>query len=188
MAILRFRVFLEEDDTVYRDVLIKHNQSFAELHTIVLKAFEFDNKHQATFYRSNETWAKGREISLERYDKPYRAEPLLMKDVLVGTEIFDTNQRFLYQYDFAKNWWFQLQLIAVTKSEDKNAVYPSIARSENIAPPQYGTRSLLGNKFVDIEEKYDLASGTEGFGTEGEGGAEAEPEEQPEEDNTQDDY
>lgn len=192
MAILKFRVFLEEDNTVYRDVLIRHSQSFAELHQIILKSFEFDDKHQATFYRSNSSWKMGREISLVRYEKEYQAEPLLMKDTLIGSEIFDTNQCFLYQYDFAKNWWFQLQLIAVTKNEDKTAVYPQIARSENIGPPQYGTRSLLGNKFVDIEEKYDLASGEEGFGTEGEGGGAegetSEPEEQAGEDSHQDDY
>jgi hypothetical protein len=29
---------------------------------------------------------------------------------------------------------------------------------------------MLGDKFVDIEEKYDLTKGAEGFGSEGEGG------------------
>ncbi len=45
MAVLKFRVYLEEDDAVYRDVLIKHTQSFKDLHLGILKAFEFDNKH-----------------------------------------------------------------------------------------------------------------------------------------------
>ena len=54
MAVLKFRVYLEEDDAVYRDICIKHTQTFAELHYAILKAYEFDNKHQATFYRSND--------------------------------------------------------------------------------------------------------------------------------------
>ena len=29
-------------------------------------------------------------------------------------------------------------------------------RTEGIAPSQYGTKGLLGEKFADIEEKYDL--------------------------------
>ena len=33
---------------------------------------------------------------------------------------------------------------------------------------QYGTKGLLGEKFADIEEKYDLAEAKEGFGQEGE--------------------
>ncbi len=32
MAILKFRIYFEEDDSVYRDVAIKHTQSFNELH------------------------------------------------------------------------------------------------------------------------------------------------------------
>ena len=49
MAILKFRAYFEEDDSVYRDVAIRHTQSFFELHEVILKAFEFDNKHGATF-------------------------------------------------------------------------------------------------------------------------------------------
>ena len=96
MAILKFRVYLEEDDSVYRDVAIRHTQSFFELHEVILKAFEFDNKHQATFYRSNDHWQRGREISLEQYDKAYKAAPLMMKDTTIGSEIRDPNQKFIY--------------------------------------------------------------------------------------------
>jgi uncharacterized protein YciU (UPF0263 family) len=69
MAILRFRIYFEEDDSVYRDVAIRHTQSFLDLHTIILKAFEFDSKFGATFYRSNDNWQRGREISLEKNTK-----------------------------------------------------------------------------------------------------------------------
>jgi len=167
MAILKFRVYFEEDDAVYRDVAIKHTQNFKDLHFAVLKAWEFDNKHQATFYRSNDNWQRGREISFEKYDKPYKAAPLLMADTTIGSEIFDTNQKFIYVYDFAKNWVFLMELINVSKEESSKLTYPTVTRTEGIGPQQYGTRSMLGDKFVDIEEKYDLTKGAEGFGREG---------------------
>ena len=75
MAILRFRIYFEEDESVYRDVSIRHTQSFLDLHEAILRAYEFDNKHKATFYRSNDHWQRGREISLEQYEKEYRATP-----------------------------------------------------------------------------------------------------------------
>jgi hypothetical protein len=62
MAILKFRVYWEDDDSVYRDVVIKHVQTFFALHKVILKCFEFDNKHNATFYRSNDKWQRGKEI------------------------------------------------------------------------------------------------------------------------------
>lgn len=167
MAVLKFRAYYEEDDSVYRDIVIKHKQTFADLHNAILKAYEFDNKHQATFYRSNDTWQRGREITLTKYDKTYKAAPLLMADTTIGSEIKDPNQKFIYTYDFVKGWSFLVELINVSKDESPKINYPSTVRVEGIAPPQYGTKSLLGDKFVDIEEKYDLSAGAEGFGREG---------------------
>jgi len=163
MAILKFRIYFEVDDTVYRDVVIKHTQNFKDLHDAILKAYEFDNKHQATFFRSNEAWQMGREISLEVYDKVYKVPPLLMADTTIGSEIKDTSQRFIYHCDFNKNWSFLIELINVSKEENPKIAYPATSRVEGIAPSQYGTKGLLGDKFADIEEKYDLTKASEGF-------------------------
>jgi len=175
MAVLKFRVYWEEDDAIYRDVLVKHTQSFQDLHLIILKAFEFDQKHDATFYRSNDTWQRGREISKEVYDRAYKVAPLLMAETIIGTEIIDTNQHFIYEYDFVKSWSFLIQLIQVVKNVDADMTleYPMVSRVEGVGPMQYGTKGLLGEKFADIEEKYDLNEGAEGFGEEGEEDAHA---------------
>jgi len=166
---LKFRIYFEEDDSVYRDIAIRHTQHFTDLHTAILKSFEFDSKHQATFYRSNDNWQRGREISLEKYDKIYKADPLLMADTTIGSEIRDPNQKFVYVYDFNRNWTFLVELISVSKEENAKLTYPVVVRTEGIAPSQYGTKSILGDKFVDVEEKYDLSAGEEGFGEEGDG-------------------
>ena len=174
MAILKFRVYFEEDDSVYRDIAIRHTQHFSDLHTLILKSFEFDNKHQATFFRSNDNWERGREISVEKYDKPYKVDPLLMSETTIGSEIKIPNQKFIYVYDFTRNWPFQVELINVSKEENPKLTYPALIRSEGIAPSQYGTRSLLGDRFVDVEEKYDLSANESGFGEEGEATAETD--------------
>jgi len=167
MAILRFRVYFEEDDSVYRDVVVRHTQSFFDMHEIILKAYEFDNKHKATFYRSNDHWQRGRQITLEQYEEDYKVPPLLMKETVIGSEIKQPNQRFVYQYDFNKNWTFLIELINVSKEESSRITYPSVVRTEGIAPSQYGTKGLLGEKFADVEEKYDLNKNAEGFSEEG---------------------
>lgn len=169
MAILRFRVYFEEDDSVYRDIVISHKQNFVEFHNAILKAFDFDSKHQATFFRSNDQWQRGKEISLEKYDKPYVVEPLLMPDTTVGSQIFDPSQKFVYEYDFAKHWMFLVELINVSKEEDPKLAYPAMVRKEGIGPSQYGTRGLMGdNKITSVEEKYDLSAIGAGFTKEGE--------------------
>ena len=173
MAILKFRIYWEDDDSVYRDVVIRHTSTFADLHHAVLKAYEFDNKHKATFYRSNDNWLRGREISLEKYaDKTYKVDPLIMAETPLRTEIKDPNQKFIYVYDFNKFWTFRVELINVDKEENKKITYPSCVRTEGIAPSQYGTKGIVDSRLAEMEEKYDLTptSLLEGFSQEDEDG------------------
>ncbi len=170
MAILRFRVYFQEDDSVYRDIAIKHKSSFFDLHLAILKGYEFDSKHKATFYRSNDDWQRGKEITLEKYEKDYKADPLIMVETLIGTEIRDPNQKFIYEYDFTKPWLFMVELINVEKTENPKLNYPTCIRSEGIAPSQYGTKGIVDKRLAEMEEKYDLKNEAlqEGFGEEGE--------------------
>jgi hypothetical protein len=93
-----------------------------------------------------------------------------MSETGIGTEIIDTNQHFIYVYDFAKAWTFLIELIQVIKNADADLTleYPIISRIEGVGPMQYGSKGLLGKNFADIEEKYDLSEAKEGFGEEGE--------------------
>jgi hypothetical protein len=171
MAILKFRIYFQEDESIYRDIAIKHTQNFFDLHGAILKAYEFDSKHQATFYRSNDAWQRGREISVEKYDKAYKAEPLIMAETVIGSEIRDPNQKFIYEYDFTRMWHFMVELITVEKEENKKFDYPSLMRSEGMTPSQYGTKGLVDKRLAEMEEKYDLnkeGMDAEGFGEEGE--------------------
>ena len=157
MAILKFRIYWDEDDSVYRDVVIKHTQNFADLHRIILKSFDFDNRHQATFYRSNDRLQRGKEISAEKYDdKVYKAEPLIMQETSIGSEVKDPNQKFIYVYDFHKHWTFLVELINVNKEINVSAEYPACLRSEGFGPSQYGTKGIMNEKLTEIEEKYDI--------------------------------
>src|SRR5260221_1601281 len=184
MAILKFRVYFEEDDSIYRDVAVRHTQSFLQLHQIILKAYEFDSKHQATFYRSNDNWQRGREISLDKYEKAYKADPLMMADTIIGSEIFDPNQKFVYVYDFVKNWGFLVELINVSKEESGKLEYPVVIKTEGIPPSQYGTKGLVGDKLTEIEEKYDLTKGTDEFGVVGKPTTDSETDSESEEEET----
>ena len=172
MAILKFRIYFEEDDSIYRDVAIRHTQSFNDLHNAILKGYEFDSKHQATFFRSNDSWQRGREITLEKYDRSYKVPPLMMSETTIGSEIRDPNQKFIYVYDFNKFWTFRVELINVDKEENKKITYPSCVRTEGIAPSQYGTKGIVDSRLAEMEEKYDLTptSLLEGFSQEDEDG------------------
>jgi hypothetical protein len=104
-----------------------------------------------------------------------------MSETTIGSEVKETNQKFIYQYDFEKKWTFLIELIGIEKDENIRLDYPCVTRVEGIGPPQYGTKTILGDRFTDIEEKYDLQKGTEGFVEEDEDGNDVGAEQSEEE-------
>jgi hypothetical protein len=174
MAILRFRVYWEEDDQTYRDIEIQGNQTFMDFNTAIVKAFEFDGKHSASFYESNDRWVQGREINSEVLVNKKDAPALSMIKTPVSALVSNPDQKFIYIYDPAKKWTFMVELIGVSKDEVYRRVYPFLLRKEGIAPAQYGVKGVNPDKIMEVEEKYDLGADemAEGFGNEGEGGSE----------------
>lgn len=172
MSLLKFRVYWEDDDLIYRDIEILSGQTFLDLHYAIIKAYEFDGKHTALFYESNDKWQRARALSSEVMVNKKDAPALSMAKTPVSALVSVPDQKFVYVYDPARNWTFLVELIGVSRDEDMRKVYPLCSRKEGMAPGQYklgGGKDLL----MEIEEKYDLGADemAEGFSSEGEGAA-----------------
>jgi len=156
MPLFKFRIYWEEDDNIYRDIVIKKGQTFLELNDAILKAFEFTNKASSSFFESNEKWVYGREISSEVLLNKKDAPALSMLKTPVSALIEKPDQNFLYVFDPAKKWTFLISLIGIEKAEDSKITYPFLAKSEGIAPTQTRLKGLANERLMEIEEKYDL--------------------------------
>jgi len=170
MPVLKFRIYWEEDESVYRDIVILSGQTFFNLHEAILTSFEFDKKHDATFFRSNDHWQRGREILLKKDNKPRQASPLLMEDTLISAMLRSPNEKFVYLYDYSKHWTFLVELIAVMREGASKEQYPLAVRKEGPAPSQYGNKKPVKDQIVETEEQYDLNNEDPdaGYGEEGE--------------------
>ena len=179
MAILRFRIYWEDDDQTYRDIEISGTQTFLDFHNAIVKAYEFDGKHSASFYESNDKWTRGREFSSEVLVNKKDAPALSMLKTPVSALVSLPDQKFVYTYDPVKKWTFLIELIGVAKEETFKRVYPFLLRKEGIAPAQYGIKGVNPDKIMEIEEKYDLGADEMAgvYGNEGEEGTEPAAEE-----------
>jgi Plasmid pRiA4b ORF-3-like protein len=189
MAILKFRVFWEDDDQIYRDIEIQGNQSFHDLHLGIVKAYEFDGKHPASFFESNDKWIPGREISSEVLVNKKNAPALSMVKTPVSALVTTPEQKFVYIYKSEKKWTFLAELIGVNQYDTPRRIYPFVLRKEGIAPAQYGIKGVHPSKIVEIEEKYDLGAAAlvEGFGSEGDDDGEEKQDEEKSDEETTDD-
>ena len=169
MPVFRFRVHWEEDDQIYRDIEITNGQSFSLFQEAILKAYEFDQKHAASFFVSDDHWNKGMEFSSEVAVNKKDAAVLSTKTP-VSALVATPEQKFIFEYDPAKKWTFQIALIAIEKEEQLKRVYPFCLRKEGVGPAQYDIKGLEKTAMMDVEEFYDLGDEEmeEGFSNEGE--------------------
>lgn len=170
MPLFRFRVYWEEDDQIYRDIELLNGQSFLQFHEAITKSFEFDGKHAAVFYESNDRWDRLRAFSSEVQVNKKDAPSLSMVKTPVSALISAPGQKFVYEYDPVKKWTFLVELIGIDKDDNPKKTYPLCVRKEGIAPAQYTLKGMPGEKMMEVEEQYDLGAEemAEGFGSEGE--------------------
>ena len=149
MAVYRFKVFLEDNDDVFRDIDIKAAQTFDQLHQVIQEAFKFDGKHAASFFVSDDYGRKGQEITLRKEDLPLDEDEIrlkvdpkkLMSDVKIARYIEQPHQRFVYVFDPAVQWTFLLEMMKIVE-ENAKASYPTIVKSIGTPPKQYKQVSI----------------------------------------------
>ncbi len=171
MPVFKFRVFWEDDDNIFRDIVLKTGQTFQQFHEVILKAFEFNKPLPASFFKSNDNWVRGKEISSEVMVNKKDAPALSMVKTPVSALIDKPDECFIYTYDPVKNWTFLINLIAIDKDEEDGLEYPRCTKKEGLAPAQTQIKGMANERLLEIEEKYDLNKDDmdeEGFGNEGE--------------------
>jgi len=149
MAVYRFKVFLEDNEDVFRDIDIKASQSFEQFHTIIQEAFKFDAKHASAFFVSDDYWRKGQEITLRKEDLPLEEEEIrknvdpkkLMSETKIAKFIEQPHQRFVYVFDPVVQWTFLVEMLKIVE-ENTKVNYPAIVKSYGTAPKQYKQANL----------------------------------------------
>jgi len=144
MAIYKFKIFVEDNEDIYREIEILSSQTFEEFHTIVQDAFKFDKKHAASFFISDDYWRKDQEITLRKEDLELDEDEIKLKvapkKLMSGTKIAkfieSPRQRFLYVFDPAVKWTFCIELMKILPDNPKG-VFPAIVKSIGNPPKQY---------------------------------------------------
>lgn len=142
MAVYRFRVTLEDNEEVYREIDIKSTQTYEDFNNAILESINFDKIHNASFYISDDKWRKGEEIVLrqpENNDTKHRSNDVakrLMSKCKVALLIDDPHQKFVYIYDYKTHWTFTVELVKILLDDDKKH-YPTCTKSAGEAPKQY---------------------------------------------------
>lgn len=151
--IFKFRVILDTEEDIFRDVDIQDDCSFINLHECILQSFEFSGREMASFYRSDEFWEKGEELPLLNMGGAESEAPgLAMNDLVLKDHIKQLHERFLYVYDFLRMWCFYVELIEIYEAKE-GVTYPIMSYELGKAPSE-------DSKEIDLFEDFDLGDVT----------------------------
>lgn len=144
MAVYKFKLFIEDNEDIYREIEILSAQTFEDFHNAIQDAYKFDKKHAAAFFVSDDYWRKDQEITLREEDLPLEEEEVrkgvspknLMSKTKIAKYIDSPRQRFMYVFDPAVKWAFCIELMKILPDNQKGT-YPACVKSIGNPPKQY---------------------------------------------------
>lgn len=114
-----FKISPENQDKVYREILLPGNITFEDFHYALLDSFEVNPGEMASFFLSDKNWTKKQEITL--MDMMEEGAPsTLMSDVQIDSIVSSKQTHFYYVYDFLFCKNFHVELIDTIEEKEIN--------------------------------------------------------------------
>ena len=196
MAIYRFRISFEDYDDITREIDIKSNQTFEDLHRAIHRSTGYNADKSSSFYVSTDNWIKGEEIAIHPNQRKIDNGVILMEKSKLSTFIEDPHQKFYYIYNFERPYDFHVELIKIILDTDPKIEYPYLVKSVGEAPKiidknnvaQIATGAAAAESDFDFLNEMDFVpEDTDELEAMGGRGINAQEEEHDDEDEEQDD-
>ncbi|MEO8887652.1 MAG: hypothetical protein ABI367_16425 [Mucilaginibacter sp.] len=136
MALYRFKITFEDYDEVTRDIDIKSNQTFLDLHKAIHQSTGYNPEFPSSFYISNDQWIKGEEFTYLPNQRRIDRGVKLMEKVKLSSFIDDPHQKFYYTFNFDRPYDFHVELMKIILDETPGVTYPAVIKSVGDAPRQ----------------------------------------------------
>lgn len=160
MNCYRFRVIIDHDANIFRDIDIAQDAPLEDLHRSILLAFNFSQGEMASFFTCNDDWERADEFHLMDMGRNDLGEPFpSMRTTKLSEVVSTVGDKLVYVYDFMRMWCFHVELDSVQEAALEEL--PRLAKEFGDAPSQFSKGSEM---FADIEDA----------DTGGTGGAEAD--------------
>ena len=152
MAVYRFKVYFEDDESIIREIDIKSTQTFEDFHNTIQASVGFDSVHPASFYVSGDTWRRGKEIVLLHKKHTSGLKGTWMHETKIAAFVEDPHQKFVYEFDpDGGNWILLVELMKIIP--EASVTYPRVNKSVGAAPAQYKVTSP--DEIPAVEEDED---------------------------------
>ena len=153
----RFRVILDAEEDVFRDIEILAECTLEDLHNTILQSFGFDGTEMASFYISDDEWNQGEEIS--QFDMAEGGSSIrLMNETSLDDVASESRTKLIYVYDFFNLWTFLVELAEITEP-DPAMDYPNLMFVHGqgpTAPPEKDFKAEPEEPGLEFDDDLDI--------------------------------
>ncbi|WP_109098622.1 hypothetical protein [Aquimarina sp. AU58] len=149
--IYRFRIILDTEEDVFRDIEIEQDATLEQFHNVITQSFGFDGTEMASFYISDDQWNQGEEISL--FDMSDGNQPVrLMNETTLIDVAHEASPKLIYIYDFLNMWTFLVELAEIAEYENGRE-YPNVMYIHGQIPDQAPDKEFKADELDDFNEE-----------------------------------
>ena len=155
----KFRVILDVEEDVFRDIIVADNINLEELHFTIAKSFGFKGQEMASFYKTDDNWEQGDEIPL--FDMSENGSELSMEKCQLVDTFKVKGNKLIYVYDFLSMWTFFVEL--TEKSAAVTESLPVIALSFGNTPDEAPEKEFTSEIVLGDEDDIDIFNDENNF-------------------------
>ncbi|MDT0688483.1 hypothetical protein RM549_01705 [Salegentibacter sp. F188] len=152
--VYRFRVILDAEEDVFRDIEMLQESTLEDLHNTIIQSFGFDGTEMASFYASDDNWNQGEEFS--QFDMG--GEVRLMNETSLDSILSEDNTKMIYVYDFLNMWTFLVELAEIADPED-SIDYPNLMFVHGQIPNAAPEKEFIGESeegSAEFDDDFDI--------------------------------
>lgn len=132
--------FIKKNRQIMRTIEIRGDQTLADLHNIIFKAFDRVEEHFYEFQLRgkgpNDPNADRYGLAMSLLDDSENKMAGEVDKTKIGSLGLTNGEPFGYWFDFGDDWWHQVSVLEITEPQPK-VKYPRITNRVGASPPQY---------------------------------------------------
>ncbi|UOB18271.1 plasmid pRiA4b ORF-3 family protein [Abyssalbus ytuae] len=151
--IYKFRIILDAEEDVFRDIEIESTDNLEDLNNAIAQAFGFDGSEMASFYLSDNEWNQGEEIV--QFDMSEGVDEVrIMSEIIIEDILDKQNSNIIYVYDYYNMWTFFVELAAIDE-KDQAQSYPNLLFAHGQLPDSPPNKQFEAEKLSDFDDEPD---------------------------------
>lgn len=172
--IYKFRVILDAEEDIFRDIAIESDNTLEDLHNAIVNAFGFDGTESGSFFTCEDDWTWNEEDEIPLFDTgDVPGEMKTMVDFAIEVLMHQDNTKMVYVYDFFNMWTFFVELAAIEENEEGETYtallfaygeLPAEAMQSGFRGADFNEDDIYGDFNDDLdEEDFDMFDGDDSF-------------------------